>query len=69
MRKLAYSILQSFLPNSIMLASFHSDFLRDFPMEHGHSVSSIKYGWKLFMADLGQIVQGKFIGVLFHMEG
>ena len=29
----------------------------------------IKYGGKLFMADGGQIVLGKFIGGLFYMEG
>ena len=29
----------------------------------------IKYGGKLFMADEGHIVLGKFIGVLFYMEG
>ena len=29
----------------------------------------IKYGGKLFMADGGQIVLGKFIGGLLYMEG
>ena len=29
----------------------------------------IKYGGKLFMADGGQIVFGKFIGGLLYMEG
>ena len=29
----------------------------------------IKYGEKLFMADGGQIVLGKFIGGLLYMEG
>ena len=29
----------------------------------------IKHGGKLFMADGGQIVSGKFLGGLFYMEG
>ena len=29
----------------------------------------IKYGGKLFIADGGQIVLGKFIGGLLYMEG
>ena len=41
----------------------------DFPIESGHGVSPIKYGGKPFMADWGQIVLGKFIGVLLYMEG
>ena len=61
-----------------MLASFILHFLANieeytpnmiFQMEPEHSVSPIKYGSKLFMADWVQIVLGKFIWVLFYMEG
>ena len=60
-----------------MLASFILHFLAniegytpsDSATEPGRSVSPIKYGGKLFMADWGQILMVKFIGVLFYMDG
>ena len=55
---------------TILFAKFNilASFNLNFPMEQGHSVPSHN-GGKLFMGDGGQIVKGKFIGGLLHMEG
>ena len=62
-----FNILASFIVH--FLANIDGYTQQDLPMQHGHSVSPHKNGQKLFIADGGQIVLGKFIGGLFNMEG
>ena len=40
-----------------------------FQWSKGKVSHPIKYGGKLYIADGGQIVLGKFFGGLFYMEG